>query len=330
MRPPLSRSLWVVLALLAGLSPAGYCAETPRPSDFPNKAIRFIVPFPIGGSNDVLSRYIGIKLTERLGQQIVIDNRAGANGIIGTDLASQAPNDGYTMLIVSTSYVLNAAVRERLPYDIEKSFDPVSYIGEAPNSILVNPKGGFNTLRDLVERAKAKPASIFYAATGIGGFNHFGGELFKKVANIDMVMVPYRGGGPAMSDLIGGQIPVMFSSVTQALPHVRAGRLKVLAVGAVKRTSVLPDVPTVAEAGFPGYEMYVWWGIVVPAGAPAPVRNRLQSEITAVLKEPETIKRLRNDAAEPRIIAPAEIRKLIRNDLKKWSEVAKRAGIHVQ
>ena len=321
----------VALGLLAGSLPAAYSAEKKAQSnDFPNKPIRFIVPFPPGGSNDVLSRYIGIKLTDRLGHQIVIDNRAGANGIIGTELASQAPNDGYTMLVVSTSYVLNAAVRERLPYDIEKSFDPVSYIGEAPNSILVNPKGGFNTLRDLVERAKAKPASIFYAATGIGGFNHFGGELFKKVANIDMVMVPYRGGAPAMSDLIGGQIPVMFSSVTQALPHVRAGRLKVLAVGAAKRTSALPDVPTVAEAGFPGYEMYVWWGIVVPAGAPAPVRNRLQSEITAVLKEPETIKRLRNDAAEPRIIAPAEMRKLIRSDLKKWSDVAKKAGIHVQ
>lgn len=320
----------VVLGLLAGALPVAHAAQKSSASDYPNKPIRFIVPFPPGGSNDVLSRYLGIKLSERLGQQVVIDNRAGANGIIGTEIASQAPNDGYTMLIVSTSYVLNAAVRERLPYDIEKSFDPVSFIGEAPNCIVVHPKGTFGTLKDLVERARAKPASIFYAATGIGGFNHFGGELFKKVAKIDMVMVPYKGGGPAMTDVIAGQIPVMFSSVTQVLPHVRNNRLKVLGVGATKRTSALPDVPTVAEAGFPGYEMAVWWGIVVPHGVPAAVQNRLRNEINAILKDPETVKRLRNDAAEPRIVMPAEMRKLIRNDLKKWSDVAKTAGIRVQ
>jgi tripartite-type tricarboxylate transporter receptor subunit TctC len=320
----------VVLGLLAGALPAAYSAQKPQADgDYPSKPIRFIVPFPPGGSNDVLSRYIGTKLTDRLGQQIVIDNRAGANGIIGTELAAQAPADGYTILIASTSYVMNAAVR-KLPYDVEKSFDPVSLIGQAPNCIVVNPKGGFATLRDLVERARAKPASIFYAATGIGGFNHFGGELFKKIANIDMVMVPYKGGAPAMTDVIAGQIPVMFSSVTQVLPHVRNNRLKVLAVGAAKRATPLPDVPTVAEAGFPGYEVYVWWGIVVPHGVPAALQNRLRTELTAVLQAPETKKRLLADAAEPRTISPAEFRKMIHDDVKKWSEVAKKAGIHVQ
>jgi tripartite-type tricarboxylate transporter receptor subunit TctC len=320
----------VVLGLLAGALPAAYSAQKPQSgSDYPTKPIRFIVPFPPGGSNDVLSRYIGIKLTDRLGQQVVIDNRAGANGIIGTELAAQAPADGYTILIASTSYVMNAAVR-KLPYDVEKSFDPVSLIGQAPNCIVVNPKGGFATLHDLVERARAKPASIFYASTGIGGFNHFGGELFKKIANIDMVMVPYKGGGPAMTDVIAGQIPVMFSSVTQVLPHVRNNRLKVLAVGAAKRATPLPDVPTVAEAGFPGYEVYVWWGIVVPHGVPAALQNRLRTELTAILRDPETKKRLLADAAEPRMIAPAEFRKMIHDDVKKWSEVAKTAGIHVQ
>jgi tripartite-type tricarboxylate transporter receptor subunit TctC len=325
-----SWGILVALGLLAGSLPAAYSAEKKaQANDFPNKPIRFIVPFPPGGSNDVLSRYLGAKLTDRLAQQVVVDNRAGANGIIGTELASQAPADGYTILIASTSYVMNAAVR-KLPYDVEKSFDPVSLIGQAPNCIVVNPKGGFATLRDLVERARAKPASIFYAATGIGGFNHFGGELFKKVANIDMVMVPYKGGGPAMTDVIAGQIPVMFSSVTQVLPHVRNNRLKVLAVGAAKRATPLPDVPTVAEAGFPGYEVYVWWGIVVPHGVPASVQNKLRSEFNAILQDPETKKRLLMDAAEPRTISPAEFRKMIHNDVKKWSEVAKKAGIHVQ
>jgi tripartite-type tricarboxylate transporter receptor subunit TctC len=320
----------VVLGLLTGALPVAHSAQKPQSGhDYPNKPIRFIVPFPPGGSNDVLSRYIGIKLTDRLGQQLVIDNRAGANGIIGTELASQAPADGYTMLIASTSYVMNAAVR-KLPYDVEKSFDPVSLIAQAPNCIVVNPKAGFGTLRDLVERARAKPASIFYAATGIGGFNHFGGELFKKVANIDMVMVPYKGGGPAMTDVIAGQIPVMFSSVTQVLPHVRNNRLKVLAVGAAKRATPLPDVPTVTEAGFPGYEVYVWWGIVVPHGVPAALQNKLRNELNAVLQDPETKKRLLMDAAEPRTISPAEFRKMIHDDVKKWSDVAKKADIHVQ
>ncbi|HET6491798.1 MAG TPA: tripartite tricarboxylate transporter substrate binding protein [Burkholderiales bacterium] len=320
----------VVLGLLAGSLPAANSAEKKaQAGDFPNKPIRFIVPFPPGGSNDVLSRYLGIKLTDRLGQQIVIDNRAGANGIIGTDLASHAPADGYTILIASTSYVMNAAVR-KLPYDVEKSFDPVSFIAQAPNCIVVNPKGGFATLRDLVERARAKPASIFYASTGIGGFNHFGGELFKKIAKVDMVMVPYKGGGPAMTDVIAGQIPVMFSSVTQALPHIRNHRLKALAVGASKRTSALPDVPTVIEAGFPGYTHYVWWGIVAPHGVPARIQNKLRSELNAILQDPETTKRLQMDAAEPRTISPAEFRKMIHNDVKKWTDVARTAGIHVQ
>ncbi|HEX6003141.1 MAG TPA: tripartite tricarboxylate transporter substrate binding protein [Burkholderiales bacterium] len=320
----------VVLGLLAGAVTVACAAQKAAPAgDFPNKPIRFIVPFPPGGSNDVLSRYLGIKLSERIGQQVVIDNRAGANGIIGTELAAQAPNDGYTMLIVSTSYVMNAAVR-KLPYDVEKSFDPVSFIGKAPNCIVVNPNGGFRTLKDLVDGAKAKPGTIHYAATGVGGFNHFGGELFKKLAKINMVMVPYKGGGPAMTDVIAGQVPVMFSSVTQVLPHVRNNRLKVLAVGAEKRAAPLPDVPTVAEAGFPGYEVSVWWGIVVPHGVLAPVQNKLRKELTAILQDPETKKRLLMDAAEPRIMAPAEMRKMIHNDVRKWTEVAQTAGIKVQ
>ena len=318
-----------VLCMLAASLPAAYAADQPPAGSFPDKPIRIIIPFPPGGSNDMLIRYLGIKLADRLGQQMVIDNRGGANGIIGADLAAHATADGYTLLMVSTSYVMNAAVRP-LPYDVEKSFDPVSMIGTSPNSIVVNPGFGVDTLRELVDRARAKPASIFYASTGIGGFNHFGGELFKKIAHIDMVMVPYKGGGPAMIDLISGQVPVMFSSVTQVLPHVRAGKLKVLAVGASKRTPALPDVPTVAEAGYPGYEVYVWWGIVAPAGVPQPILNKLHDEINAILSEPETHDRLANDAAETLIVSPAEFGKFIHDDVKKWTEVAKQAGIHVQ
>lgn len=322
-----TRALVFALGLLTISSPAVHSAGEPS---FPTKPIRWIIPFPPGGSNDVLGRYIGIKLSERLGEQVVIDNRGGANGIIGTDIAARAAADGYTLLMVSTSFVMNAAVRSSLPYDVEKSFDPISTIGSSPNSIVVYPGAGFKSLRDLVDRARAKPAAVFYAATGVGGFNHFGGELFKKIAGINMLMVPYRGGSLAMNDVMSGQVPVMFSSLTQVLPHVRNGRLNVLAIGADKRSPVVPDVPTVGEAGYPGYEVYVWWGIVAPAGTPSAVLEKLRRETRTVLQDPETTRRLLADSAEPMNLTPAEFRKTIHDDLKKWSDIAKQAGIRVE
>jgi tripartite-type tricarboxylate transporter receptor subunit TctC len=304
-------------------------AAAQQAGSFPNKPIRWIIPFPPGGSNDVLGRYLGVRLTERVGQQVVIDNRGGANGIIGAELAANAPADGYTLLMVSTSWVMNAAVRD-LPYDVEKSFDPITTIGTSPNSVVVHPNGAFRVLRDLVNAAKAKPGAISYAHTGVGGFNHFGGELFKKVADIDMVAVAYKGGGPAMIDVIANNIPVMFSSVTQTLGHVRAGRLKLLAVGAAKRSPAVPDVPTVIESGFPGYEVAVWWGIAAPAGTPGPVQEKLRREFTAILTEPATLKHLATDAAEPLLLAPAEFRKMVTSDVRMWRGVAQTAQIRIK
>src|SRR5262245_29155687 len=321
------RILGVVLGLAGGLPAVDSIAQ--QTNDYPNRPIRWIIPFPPGGSNDVLARYLGTKLTDRVGQQIVIDNRGGANGIIGAELAANAPADGYTLLMVSTSWVMNAAVRE-LPYDVERSYDPVTTIGSSPNSIVVNPGGPFRTLKDLVDAAKAKPGSISYAHTGVGGFNHFGGELFKKVTGTDMVPIAYKGGGPAMIDVIANNVPVMFSSVTQTLVHVRAGRLKLLAVGASKRNVAVPDVPTVAESGYPGYEVAVWWGVVVPHGTPQPVSEKLRREFTAVLKDPETLKKLEADAAEPQLLNPAEFRKMVSREVRTWRGVAQTAGIRVQ
>jgi tripartite-type tricarboxylate transporter receptor subunit TctC len=328
MKPSI-RTLGVALGLLAGSLAAGASSAQQRAGDFPTRPIRMIVPFPPGGSNDVLARYVGSKLTDRVGQQVVIDNRGGANGIIGADLAANAPADGYTLLMVSTSWVMNAAVRD-LPYDVEKSFDPITTIGSSPNSIVVNPSGPYRVLGDLVAAAKAKPGSISYAHTGVGGFNHFGGELFKKTAGIDMVPIAYKGGGPAMIDVIASQVPVMFSSVTQTLTHVRAGRLKLLAVGAAKRNSAVPDVPTVAESGYPGYEVSVWWGFVAPHGTPRPVMDALRREIAGILQDPETLKRLAAEAAEPQLLTPAEMRKMVRDDVARWRGVAQTAGIRVQ
>lgn len=298
-------------------------------ADYPNKPVRIIVPFPAGGSNDILARYFGDRLTEQLGQSSVIDNRGGANGIIGTELAANAPADGYTLLIISTSYTMNAAVR-KLPYDVEKTFDPIAMFGSSPNTVVVHPDGGLDSLQEIVRRAKAKPGSLMYASTGIASFNHFGGELFKKLAGIDLGHVPYKGGGPAMIDVMAGQIPIMFSSVMQVLPHVRNGKLKLIAVGADKRSPVIPDVPTFAEAGYPGYEMYVWWGITAPAGLPNKVMRQLTKIFSVIVTDPATHKRLQADAAEPREASPEEFRKLIHDEVLKWRSVAQSAGLRMQ
>jgi tripartite-type tricarboxylate transporter receptor subunit TctC len=310
--------------MLSGYTPRDAAAQT-----FPDKPIRLVIPFPPGGSNDVLGRYLGIKLSDRLGEQVVIDNRGGANGIIGADLVAQSTPDGYTLLMVSTSWVMNAAVR-KLPYDVEKSFDPIATIGSSPNSIVVDPNWGVGSIQELVKRAKARPGSISYASTGVGGFNHFGGELFKLMAGIDLVMVPYKGGGPAMIDVMSGQIPMMFSSITQAVPLVRQGKLKFLAVGSKKRIPVLPDVPTVAESGYPDYDVSVWWGLAAPHGVPDAPMKKLHKEITAVLDDPATHKRLLADAAVPLSKTPSEFRAMIAAEIKKWREVARKAQIVVR
>ncbi len=317
------RFFFVCAGIVAGVFAAAAHAE------YPERPIRLIIPFPPGGSNDVLGRYVGIKLVDRLKEQVVVDNRGGANGIIAAEMAANSAPDGYTLLMVSTSWVMNGAVR-KLPYDLEKSFDPIAMIGTSPNAIVVNPKGPYKTLKDLVADAKARPSIINYASTGVVSFNHFGGELFKKAAGIDMVHTPYKGGGPAMTDVIAGNIPVMFTSILQVLPHVRSGLIRMLAVGADKRSPVLPDVPTVGESGYPGYEVAVWWGMVVPAGVPARAQEKLRTLINAIVNEPDTKKRLLADAAEPVTMTAAQMRKMVQAELRKWGETAKVAGIKVE
>lgn len=324
MKSP-KRLLCAALCSFAVFAPAvSSAADT-----YPERPIRVLVPFPPGGSNDVLSRYMGIKLTERMGQQFVIDNRPGGSGIIGAQLAAEAPADGYTLLFVSTSWMLNAAVR-KLPYDVEKSFDPIALMASAPNCLVVSPTGPYKTLGELVAAAKAKPGALSFASTGTGGINHFGGELFKIAAGIDMVHVPYRGGNPAMTDVMAGNIPVMFSSVTQTLPHVRAGRLKLLAVGSRQRSEVVPDVPTFVESGYPNYVVTIWWGYAAPHGMPKARMARLLKEINAVLSESETKKWLLSYAATPINISQAAFKKQIHDEIIQWKKVAKQAKISLK
>jgi tripartite-type tricarboxylate transporter receptor subunit TctC len=295
---------------------------------FPAKSIRMIVPFPPGGSNDIVGRFMGQKLTERLGQQVVIDNRGGADGIIGTELAARAPADGYTILIASASYAMNAVVY-KLPFDPYKSFVPISLIGTGGNVVSVHPSVPVKNIKDLIALAKSRPGQLRYASSGMGGFNHFGGEMFKTLAGVDMIHVPYKGGGPAMIDVMAGQVEVMFSTLVQALPQLRSGKLRPLGVGSEKRSPLLPDVPTLIESGMSGYDAAVWWGFLAPAGLPADLQTRLHGEVVAVLRDPEASKRLAAEAAEPAIATPDEFMKFIARDIIKWGKVAKQANIKV-
>ena len=285
-----------------------------------------IVPFPPGGSNDILGRFLAQKMSDRLGQQTIVDNRAGADGIIGTELAVRAPADGHTLLVVSTSYTMNPAIH-KLPYDPVKSLAPISLIASGPNVIATHPSLPIKAAKDLIALAKAKPGELRYSSSGIGGFNHFGGELFNTMAGVKIAHIPYKGGGPAMLDVMSGQVDMTFCTLIQALPHLRSGKMKALGVGSPHRSPLLPAVPTVSESGVPGYDVTIWWGVLGPAGIPGAIVTRLNTEIGAILRDPEMGKRLVAEAAEPVIETPDVFGKLIVNDIAKWGRVARQAGI---
>ena len=304
-------------------------AQAGDAAGFPSKPVRLIVPFPPGGSNDILGRFIAQKMTDRLGQQTIVDNRPGADGIIGTEIAARAPADGHTLLVVSTTYTMNPAIH-KLPYDPIKSLIPIALIASGGNVIATNPSLPVNSVKELIALAKAKPGQIRYASSGIGGFNHFGGELFNNIAGVKLAHIPYKGGGPAMLDVMSGQVEVVFGTLIQALPHIRSGKLKALGVGSAQRSPLLPQVATIAEGGVPGYDGSIWWGILGPAGIPAPIVSKLNAEIGAILRDPEMAKRLAAEAAEPVIATPEAFGKMIASDIGKWSRIAKQAGIRAE
>ncbi len=293
--------------------------------NYPAKTVRIIVPFTPGGGNDIMGRYIAAKMTERLGRLTVVENRPGADGIIGADVVAKAPPDGYTLLIVSVSYAMNAALH-KLPYDPVKSFVPITQIGLGPGVILVTPTLPVNSVKQLIALAKARPGQLHYASSGIGGVNHFAGELFKLATRTDIVHVPYKGGGPAMVDVMAGQVEVLFNALTSALTHIRSGKLKVLAVSSLKRSPVLPDVPAAAET-VPGYESVIWWGIQAPAGTPPAIIAKLNSEIGAILRDPGMVKRLEAEAADVVVTSPEVFGKFVADEVAKWIRVSNEAGI---
>jgi len=294
--------------------------------DYPNRPVRLIIPFPPGGSNDVVGRLVAIQLGERLGKQIIVDNRGGAGGTIGTDAVARATPDGYTLGVISIAHTVSPALY-KLNYDPLKSFTPVSILASGPNVLAVNPEFPPKSVKELIALAKQKPGEIHYASAGVGSFQHLSGELFRLMSGINVVHVPFKGGGPSMIDVIGGHTKYLLSSLIQTTPHIKSGKLRALATSGSKRNPAMPDLPTIAEAGVPGYEAANWWGIVAPAGTPAPIVAKLHNEIAAVLGSEETKKRFASQGASVVEMGSDEFWKFAAAELTKWGKVVKEAGI---
>ena len=316
----------MLAALLLGLLPlaGAHAAEA-----YPSRPVKLIIPFPPGGSNDVVGRVIASQLAMRLGHPVVVDNRGGAGGVIGSELAAKSEPDGYTLLFISSAFTANASLYT-LPYDQAKAFVPVAMLAAGPNVLAVPPNFPVNSVKELIALAKAKPGTLNYASAGIGSFQHLSSALFVNLAQVDIVHVPFKGGGPAMMDVMAGNTQLILGALVQTLPQIKAGKLKALGVGGLKRSPALPDVPTLAEAGVPGYEAVNWWGIVAPAGTPKPVLERLYKELTAVQKSPDLVKRFEAEAVEAVQMTPAEFGRYIEQDTAKWARVIKEAGITPQ
>ncbi len=313
--------LMLFLAVLTGVAEG---------QTYPSRPIRLIVPFPPGGSNDIVARMVATQLGERLGQQVVVDNRGGAGGVLGTDLAAKSPPDGYTLLLISVAYAFGPALYKNLPYDPERAFAPVGILGSGAAALTVHPSLPVNTVQELIALAKAKPGALNYASAGVGSLQHLACALFMIQAGIDVVHVPYKGGGPAMADVIAGQAQIVMPSLIQVVPHIKSGRLRVLGTSGTRRSAVLPDVPTISESGVPGYEAHNWWGLLAPAGTPAPVIEKLHKDLTRVLASRETEKRFETEGAEVVRMTSAEFGGFISAELVKWSRVAREVGIKAE
>ncbi len=293
----------------------------------PTKPVRVIVPFPPGGSNDIVGRLVANDLSPLLGQQVVIDNRGGAGGIIGSEIAANAQPDGHTLLIASVAFAYNPSIyKSQVRFNPEKSFTPIALIGTGPSALTVNPKMAAKTTKDLIDMAKAKPGSLNYATAGIGSFQHLSTELLKLQAKINIVHIPFKGGGPAMADVIAGNTQITMGSLLQLVPHIQSNRLRLLAVGSAKRNGAFPNTPTVAET-VPGYEANNWWGILAPAGVtPAMVRT-LEAAVAKVVNTPDMQKKFDTQGAEVAYMNSVAYGKFIKTETTKWSKVVKDAGI---
>ncbi len=294
---------------------------------YPDKPIRMIVPFPAGGNADIVARSISNELSKNLGVPVVIENRGGAGGVIGSEIVAKAPADGYTIMMVSASHVINPSMQKTLPYDTIKDFAGISLVAEVPTVLVVHPSVQAKSLKELIALAKANPGKINFASAGNGTVGHLSGELLKSMAQIKMEHVAYKGNGPAMTDLLGGHVQMLFSSIPSALPHIKSGALRALVVTAPQRSAAAPDIPSTAEAGMPGFDVSTGFGLFAPAKTPRAVINKLHAEVVKSVKLPEVRERLASQGAEPVGGTPEEYDTFVRTEIAKWQKVCKEAGI---
>ena len=321
MRGILQWTLGALFACIATLASA---------QAYPTRPIRLVVPFPAGGTTDILAREAAQKLTEVLGQAVVVDNRPGAAGNIGSDLVAKSAPDGYTLLMGTVgTHAINPSLYSKMPYDHVKDFAPVVLVAGVPNVLVVNPALPVNSVAELIKLAKDKPGQINFASSGSGTSIHLSGELFKTMAGVDMTHVPYKGSSPALTDLIGGQVQIMFDNLPSALPQIKGGRLRAIAVTSLKRAPVLPDIPTINESGLPGFEASSWFGVLAPAGTPAPIVARINTEVNKWLQSADAREKLLGQGAEAAGGSPEQFGNFIHAESEKWAKVVKASGAKV-
>jgi tripartite-type tricarboxylate transporter receptor subunit TctC len=318
---------WLSAALvcLSGFSVAGLA----HAQSWPTKQIKFIVPYPPGGGTDVIARIVQEPLSKELGQQVIIDNRGGAGGSIGSALAAQSPSDGYTVLFTLSSHTINPAIYTKLPFDTEKDFSSVVTVASLPQILVANPNFPAKTVKEVIEMAKAKPGSISYASVGNGSPGHLAGAMMATDAGVEMTHIPYRGGGPAVTDVMAGQVPLLWVSIPAAAQFVKAGKLRALAVSTVKRSAVFPDVPTMVESGFKGFEVDSWYAMFVPAKTPQAIIDRINKATVNVLAQPDVKEKLLGQGAEAVGDSPAQLSGVVKKEIAKWKQVVKSANIKV-
>jgi tripartite-type tricarboxylate transporter receptor subunit TctC len=297
---------------------------------FPAKSIRIIVPFPVGGIADIMSRVFGQRFTEAWNQPVIVDNRPGAGGNIGADIVAKSPPDGYTLVMASIgTHAVNVSLFSKMPYDPVRDFAPVALVVEADGLLVLHPSVPVKTVRDLIALARARPGQLVYASAGNGTAAHLAGELFKSMAKVDIVHIPYKGNVPAITDLVGGQTSMLFATLPTVLPLAKAGRLRALAVTGAQRNPAIPEVPTMAESGLPGFEVTNWIGVFAPAGTPAEVVAKLNTEIMRIMRSPDVQSRLANEGAKFRPTTPGEFAAFQKAEIAKWGKVIRDAGVRV-
>jgi tripartite-type tricarboxylate transporter receptor subunit TctC len=321
-----ARSILVAVAGAVGAL-AALVPLTARAQEFPTQPVKLVVPFPPGGTTDILARQLAAELQARWGKPVVVDNRAGASGTIFSEQFARTPADGYTLMLTATHHVINPGLYKNLRYDTRTDFTPLAQVAAVPNVLVVHPSFAPRSLQELVAHAKAHPGKVNFGSAGAGGANHLSGELFKAMAGVDMVHVPYKGAAPALNDLLGGQIPMMFDSVPGVIQHIQSGKLRALGVTSLKRSAALPNVPTIDESGLKGFEATAWFGLYAPGRMAPALRDRIAADVLQVLKSPAIHAQFEKLGAEPGTLTQAQFAGFVDAELKKWSKVISEARV---